>query len=299
MHKKTTRKALEIKPSGRSTDFLTPSFIFGCGFNCSYCYCKRHKTEGVDIATNTLEILTAVDHHAWFADVEKPNQTHPKYVTYDIGCNSDMALHAKNYEWGTVFEFFKQHPIAMGSFATKYVNDDLLKYNPEGKMRIRFSVMPAEYMNILEPHTSGLVARLNAVKKFQDAGYEVHLNFSPVIVKTDWLKKYEYLFQIIDKVATIYGWDTDAVKAEVIFLTHNESKHLYNLEHKLPGEGLLWQPEIQESKVSQYGGKNIRYKAGLKKWYIDQFVELHDKYIPWNTIRYCFTFLLLINIFKI
>jgi len=288
MHKKTTRKALEIKPSGRSTDFLTPSFIFGCGFNCSYCYCKRHKTEGVDIATNTLEILTAVDHHAWFADVEKPNQTHPKYVTYDIGCNSDMALHAKNYEWGTVFEFFKQHPIAMGSFATKYVNDDLLKYNPEGKMRIRFSVMPVDYMNILEPHTSTLAERLIAVKKFQDAGYEVHLNFSPVIVKTGWLKNYEYLFRIMDKIAMLYKWDTDTVKAEVIFLTHNEGKHLYNLEHKLPGENLLWQPEIQESKVSQYGGKNIRYRAGLKKQYIDQFVELHDKYIPWNTIRYIF-----------
>lgn len=297
MHKKTTRKALEIKPSGRSTDFLTPSFIFGCGFACSYCYCKRHKTEGVDIATNTLEILTAVDHHAWFADVEKPNQTHPKYVTYDIGCNSDMALHAKNYEWGTVFEFFKQHPIAMGSFATKYVNDDLLKYNPEGKMRIRFSIMPVDYMNILEPHTSPLAERLIAVKKFQDAGYEVHLNFSPIIVGKDWLKNYEYLFNVISLCASIYKWDTDAVKAEVIFLTHNEGKHLYNLEHKLPGEDLLWQPEVQESKVSQYGGKNIRYKAGLKKQYIDQFVELHDKYIPWNTIRYCFTFLLLINIF--
>lgn len=288
MHKKTTRKALEIKPSGRSTDFLTPSFIFGCGFNCSYCYCKRHKTEGVDIATNTLEILTAVDHHAWFADVEKPNQTHPKYVTYDIGCNSDMALHAKNYEWGTVFEFFKQHPIAMGSFATKYVNDDLLKYNPEGKMRIRFSVMPVDYMNILEPHTSTLAERLMAVKNFQDAGYEVHLNFSPVIVNTDWLKNYEYLFNMINLCANIYRWDVSSVKAEVIFLTHNEGKHLYNLEHKLPGESLLWQPEIQESKVSQYGGKNIRYKAGLKKQYIDQFVELHDKYIPWNTIRYIF-----------
>jgi spore photoproduct lyase len=102
---------------------------------------------------------------------------------------------------------------------------------------------------------------------------------------------------VISLCANIYRWDIDAVKAEVIFLTHNEGKHLYNLEHKLPGESLLWQPEVQESKVSQYGGKNIRYKAGLKKQYIDQFVELHDKYIPWNTIRYCFTFLLLINIF--
>lgn len=28
---------MDIRPSGRSTDYLSPSFIFGCGFNCSYC----------------------------------------------------------------------------------------------------------------------------------------------------------------------------------------------------------------------------------------------------------------------
>jgi hypothetical protein len=28
--KRVNRKSLEIKPSGRSTDFITPSFGFGC-----------------------------------------------------------------------------------------------------------------------------------------------------------------------------------------------------------------------------------------------------------------------------
>jgi len=31
------RKSMEIKPSGRSTDFIAPSFGFGCLFDCSYC----------------------------------------------------------------------------------------------------------------------------------------------------------------------------------------------------------------------------------------------------------------------
>lgn len=31
------RKSMEIKPSGRSTDFIGPSFGFGCLFDCSYC----------------------------------------------------------------------------------------------------------------------------------------------------------------------------------------------------------------------------------------------------------------------
>jgi intein/homing endonuclease len=32
-----SRKKLEIKENGRSTDFLTPTIIMGCSFNCSYC----------------------------------------------------------------------------------------------------------------------------------------------------------------------------------------------------------------------------------------------------------------------
>jgi spore photoproduct lyase len=86
----------------------------------------------------------------------------------------------------------------------------------------------------------------------------------------------------------MYHWPQNSIKAEVIFLTHNEQKHLYNLGHKLPGEELLWVPKIQEAKTSQYGGKNIRYEHNRKADYIKQFVELHDKIIPWNTIRYIF-----------
>jgi spore photoproduct lyase len=78
------------------------------------------------------------------------------------------------------------------------------------------------------------------------------------------------------------------VKAEVIFLTHNEKKHLYNLENNIPGEELMWTPNIQESKTSQYGGKNVRYRYDLKKDFISNFIKIHDEIIPWNTIRYIF-----------
>ena len=176
----------------------------------------------------------------------------------------------------------------MGSFATKYVNTKFLNFNPDGKIRIRFSLMPNDLQEILEPNTSSIPARLLAVSKFLIAGYEVHLNFSPVIVCKDWLEKYEKLFQQVASVAKEKGWDDDRVKAEVIFLTHNERKHAHNLIYDLPGENLLWTPENQESKISQYGGENIRYKHKLKEKYINEFTELHSRIIPWNTIRYIF-----------
>lgn len=284
---KVTRKSMTIRPSGRSTDFISPSFGHGCLYNCSYCYMKRHKPEGLSVATNTMDILTEINSHAYFSTVEKPNQT-GEYVTYDISCNEDFALHAKYHDWKTIFSFFRDHPLAMGSFATKYVNGDLSLFNPEGKIRIRFSLMPEKWRKILEPNTSSIDERLRAVKWFIDAGYEVHLNFSPVIVHDLWLTEYEFLFDLISKYCYMNHWPQNSVKAEVIFLTHNEQKHLYNLQHNLPGEELIWVPKIQESKISQYGGKNIRYEHNRKADYIKQFVELHNEHIPWNTIRYIF-----------
>jgi len=284
---KTTRKSMVIRPSGRSTDFISPSFGHGCLYNCSYCYMKRHKPDGLSIATNTNDILTEINSHCWFADVDKPNQT-GEFITYDISCNEDFALHAKYHEWEKIFNFFKDHPLAMGSFATKYVNKKLLSFNPEGKIRIRFSLMPEKIRRKLEPATASIEKRLGAVTNFLDAGYEVHLNFSPVVVYDGWLKDYERLFEDVGTIAYCSGWDNNNVKAEVIFLTHNEDKHKYNLHNNLPGEELLWNPKLQESKISQYGGKNLRYDHNYKPQFIEQWVKLHDKYIPWNTIRYIF-----------
>jgi spore photoproduct lyase len=278
---------MKIRPSGRSTDFIAPSFGHGCLYNCSYCYMKRHKPEGLTIATNPMDILTAINNHVWFADVEKPNQT-GEYITYDISCNEDFALHAKYHDWERIFEYFRDHPLAMGSFATKYVNYDFLKFNPQGKVRIRFSLMPEKWRKILEPNTSSLDERLHSVVDFINAGYEVHLNFSPVIVHDNWLTEYEFLFDIIDKHCYIHHWPQNSIKAEVIFLTHNAKKHEYNLEHKIPGEDLIWKPEIQETKISQYGGENIRYVSSDKSRYIEEFRKLHGDIIPWNTIRYIF-----------
>jgi len=284
MIKEVTRKSMIIRPSGRSTDFISPSFGHGCLYNCSYCYMKRHKAEGLDIAKNTMDILTEINNHCMFSDVDKPNQTHANFVTYDISCNEDFALHAKYHEWEKIFDFFKQHPVAMGSFATKYVNVNLINYDPEGKIRIRFSLMPQSISDKLEPNTSKIIDRIKAINAFIDSGYDVHINFSPVVVYDNWIEDYEYLFQMVDN----YVDYKDTVKCEVIFLTHNEGKHNYNLINNLTGEDLLWNPDIQESKTSQYGGDNIRYKHNLKSDYIKEWTKLHDDIIPWNTIRYIF-----------
>ena len=144
--------------------------------------------------------------------------------------------------------------------------------------------MPQEYSSKLEPNTPKIIDRIKAINAFIDAGYEVHINFSPVIVEDGWLEKYDELFKMVDD----YVDYKDEVKAEVIFLTHNADKHKINLIKERNGEDLLWKPAIQEFKTSQYGGKNIRYKRELKSQFIKQFKDLHNKIIPSIQIRYIF-----------
>ena len=283
---KVKRKSFKIRLSGRSTDYISPSFGHGCLYNCSYCYMKRNKPSGLSIATNTEEILSEINKHAWFAQMEiaKPNQTHKTYITYDISCNEDFALHAKHHEWRKIFKFFRDHDTAMGSFATKYVNPDLISFDPKGKIRIRFSLMPQCKADIHEPNTSKIIDRIKAINAFIDAGYDVHVNYSPIIVYDKWLDDYEELFNMMND----YVDYKSEVLAECIFLTHNENRHNYNLVQNPKAEEDLWKPNEQEFKTSQYGGTNLRYRSGLKRQFIDQFIRLHNRVIPWNKIRYIF-----------
>jgi len=286
MIKCVTRKSFKIRESGRSSDYIAPSFGYGCLFNCSYCYMKRHKPTGLDYATNIEQILTEINSHVAFADVSKPNQTHKEFITYDISCNEDFALHSKYYNWEKIFDFFKHHDKAMATLATKHVPKNFLNYNANKKVRIRFSLMPERLRQLVEPNTSSILNRIQAINDFIGSGYDVHINFSPVIVYEGWLDDYQELFALINSI--VKAEYKTQVLAEVIFLTHNRKKHEYNLANNIPGESLLWNLKIQEDKVSSYGGSNLRYKHPIKKGYIEKWTKLHDSIIPWNSIRYIF-----------
>ena len=282
--KPVTRKTFKIRPSGRSSDFISPSFGYGCLLECAYCYMKRHKPKGLDYATNINPILDEINNHCMFAVVDKPNQTDPKYITYDIACNEDFAFHSKFYNWQKIFQFFVEHPKAKATFATKVIPEEFLEFNPQEKVRIRFSLMPQRIASILEPNTPDIKDRIKAINRFRNAGYDVHINYSPVVYYDNWLDDYIKLFELVDAIVD----DQENVLAEVIFLTHNYNKHKYNLDNHTEAEKLLWRPSLQETKTSNYGGMNIRYKRELKYQLVDDFEHYHNSIVPWNTIRYIF-----------
>lgn len=284
-------KSLKIRDNGRSADFIAPSLANGCYGACAYCYVDRHKVVNpVTLFTNTEEILQAVDQHSRKQPWPKaPNQTHRQWYTYDMGCNADISAdaHLSDHVEQTV-DFFRQHPRTMGTFATKFVNEDLLKLRPEGKMRVRFSLMPPAISKLTEVRTDSVEQRIAAINRFWQAGYQVHLNFSPVIVYggKQWREDYRQLFARLNQ--ELLPEVKRQAACEVIFLTHHAGQHQANLCINPKAEGLLWQPALQETKTSSYGGVNLRYKLRYKKEMVRIFSEMLASDLPWCPVRYIF-----------
>jgi len=270
------KKGLRNEPNGRSTDYLAPSTANGCAMACAYCYVPRNKgyANPISVFVNIDQIAQSIRRHATeLGPKTEPNQVDASRWVYDIGVNSDCSVDAAlSDNVRDLVELFRDLPNAKGSFATKFVNPALLDYDPQRKMRVRFSLMPADTGRLLDVRTSPMSERIAAMTPFHDAGWEVQINFSPVVIVDGWLERYDELFREIDD--TIPERVKRQLACEVIFLTHNERLHEVNLGWHPTAEDLLWSPGNQEAKVSQGGGHNIRYRTGYKGRMVRQFLEL-------------------------
>ena len=76
--------------------------------------------------------------------------------------------------------------------------------------------------------------------------------------------------------------------AEVIFLTHNAQLHEVNLRWHPKAEDALWRPDLQEAKISNTGGENVRYRHGYKGRLVEEFRHLAARHLPYCPIRYAF-----------
>lgn len=280
-------KTLKTRDNGRSADAISPNFIYGCLGGCmkSYCYVGRYNHDKVYVNTNVSDILLSIDQwlnkQSW---PKVPNQCDPVKYVVDIGCSTDISLMQKYIKdhLENIFYYFTdlKSDIAKFSFATKYPS----MFHPEDfgvkltDQRIRISLMPQVYSDVLEPNTDKIIDRIERIPYLQSY-MEVHINFSPIIYTEGWLDEYRKLFQQMKDAGL------DNIKAECIFMTYNNIQHERNSDAV---NELLWRPEIQEAKDSQYAPDNIRYQYQLKRKMVQDFISLYSEFYNPENIRYIF-----------
>jgi spore photoproduct lyase len=286
-----TKKDVSCRPFYRSCDFVAPSQSNGCAMACSYCYVARRKGNANPITAfvNIEEILDSIERHAAKQGMKlEETQADPELWVYELGANSDLSVDAAiSDNVRDLVALFRTLPNAKATFATKFVNREILGYDPQGRTRIRFSLMPPETSKLVDVRTSRVEDRVLAINDFVDAGYEVNVNFGPVILTHGWRADYAALFSMLDDALSEKA--KRQIAAEIIFLTHSEELHEVNLRWHPKGEEILWRPELQEHKVSQASGDRVlRYKRNLKRPLVAEFKTLLAERIPYCRVRYAF-----------
>ncbi|WP_205513979.1 spore photoproduct lyase family protein [Longitalea arenae] len=284
------KKSLTCRPNTRSSNFVSPSESNGCTMSCAYCYVPRRKgyANPITLFVNIEQIMGYLERHAKRQGPKTvPDHIDPEYWVYEIGENGDCSADAAICDnVKDLMDLFKRIPNGKLTFATKFINRHMLHYDPQGKTRIRFSLMPHGLSKLVDVRTTPIKARIEAINDFTAAGYEVNLNFSPVIYYEGWEQEWADLFTELNDVMD--ERTKQQLTCEIIFLTHNEQLHNVNMGWHPKAEELLWQPAMQEVKYSETGGRNVRYKRGIKGSLVKQLEDLVHEKLPYCKIRYAF-----------
>jgi|TARA_R100000084_G_scaffold109439_1_gene76824 spore photoproduct lyase len=270
-------KTLITKNNNNSANCIAPNLIYGCFGGCvdTYCYMSRYNGHRVFVNENVDEIFqSVVEWEKGFTKV--PDQQDPIYTMVDIACNTDLVLMQKKLPEPLIdyLKRYDDHPRLNTTMATKYpkrLKLDVLHFNKAP--RVRVSLMPQKYSNILEPKMQGIKSRIHDINRLKILGWEVHVNYSPLVFYPGWKEEYQELFHMVAKIA-------GENKCEVIALT-NHANQMAKAS-----------PEAQELMRRAYEKKNskgiMRYPIKHKTRLLEEFKQLYSCYFNLDTIRYIF-----------
>lgn len=270
-------KTLVTKDNNNSANCIAPNVIYGCFGGCvsTYCYMSRYNDTRVFVNTNVDDIFNSVVE--WEKSyIKVPDQQDPVYTMVDIACNTDLVLMQKHMPEPLIdyLKRYDDHPRLNSTMATKYpglLTLDVSSFNK--KPRVRVSLMPQVYSDILEPKMQPISSRIDDINRLKDLGWEVHINYSPLIFVKGWSVEYDNLFaSVLDNAGTN--------KCEVIALT-NHSRQMSRSS-----------PEAQEimkysSEIKNKDGV-MRYPLIHKTKLLEKFKEIYSQYFDLETIRYIF-----------
>jgi len=277
MIKTQKTKTLITKDNNNSANCIAPNVIYGCFGGCvsTYCYMSRYNGDRVFVNKNVDEIFESVVE--WEKDyVKVPDQQDPIYTMVDVACNSDLVLMQKHMPEPLIdyLKRYDDHPRLNSTMATKY--PDLLKLDVNHfnkKPRVRVSLMPQVYSDILEPKMSSILRRIHDINRLKELGWEVHINYSPLIFYHGWKEEYDNLFKTVKDIA-------GENKCEVIALTNHANQMARSSESAQ--ELMKYSSEIKNKQGI------MRYPLSHKSRLLNEFKEIYSKYFNLDTIRYIF-----------
>jgi len=162
--------------------------ITGCPFRCAYCWFGNV----INVRVNIEDMIDATD--AFIRD-ERPPQNIWKWDNQtDINCFEPEYDAVR--PWVEYFAQQREHYMLLYTGKSDHV-DFMLDYDHGGQTLLQWSLSPRTQSTKLEPLTAPWDARVAAMGKCEEAGYQVRFRFSPIMPVKNWREEYSELIELI------------------------------------------------------------------------------------------------------
>ena len=238
--------------------------IAGCPFRCDYC---SHLGDVIVVMLNMEEFIQRMD--GW---LEKcPDQTLFKWDNA-----TDAPCYEPEYGGTKLFvDYFARKP---GKYLLLYLGKCaevgyLLDFDHRGKTIVAFSISAQTQSTKIEKGAADTEARIEAVRKCQEAGYIVRVRFSPVIPVKNWRDENRkmvrsFLGRVTPDVISLclFGWMDTYLAKRALDLS-------------------LWDPEFVaameaasvEMRGKAYGPLPHEARAEMIRFFIDEIRAVNPK----------------------
>jgi spore photoproduct lyase len=274
---------ITILSSNESTNFITSGISRGCKYSCLGCTIKTIYPKDINVSKSVDNLINAISKHVetlpW---PKKPDHTHPKYYTYDIGyyCDIGIDFQYNREEHIKLFKFFRDNPKAMGVFSTKSVDYDLLNFLPDKKMRILMSIVPEFYRKLFDPQIEqSTKEKINAIDSFKCSEWESGILLSPVVIYSGYMNPFRALFEDIGFILMQENKNDYLVDIKFFKITKNQLEN----EHREMIRELINRPDIQMESKDEPG--TLVYLNTVKKTAKDFLRDIVERVAGLN-IRY-------------
>lgn len=175
--------------------FYYASSMMNCYYDCEYCYLQGMYSSG--------HLVVFVNPEVTFQAVDRLLEKHPVYlcISYDTDLLGAERFTGLLHQWA---EFTKTRENLTVEVRTKSADIGVMAdVAPMKNMIFAWTLSPDEVVGQYEHGTPSVAGRLQAVRKAQEAGWNIRLCFDPMLYVPDFEGAYGRLFQQVKE--TISG----------------------------------------------------------------------------------------------
>lgn len=254
--------------------------VSSCPGLCEYCYLQTRlgSRPYIRVYANIESILGEA---ARVIEGRKP-----EIIVFEGAATSDpLAVEWLTGSLKTTIEFMGHLEHGRFRFVTKYSDvGPILDARHEGRTTIRFSLNAEHVVRAFEHRTTGLDARIRALKEVVSVGYPVGIMIGPIIIFEGWRSQYESLLKRLGS-ALDGSIPQGAIHFELI--THRYTKRAKaNIQEVFPNSRLPMDESERRLVYGQFGHTKHVYPKEVIREIQDFFESTIPKHVHGGRVQY-------------